>query len=208
MVSQPNHIMLNVVIFNNDLKMSARWLESNCPIAPLPSCPLTSLPFMELSMLNVSKPKPSAIENIKPILKQLLRYLHKQFQEDLISVALYGSYARGNANVYSDLDLMVVVDGLPQEWSSIHAMEDKIALQGRTFKKRLQIQLVSPADVVYSVESAAPLMLEIYDAHYILFDRKDFFANQIQRFATIIRQRGIRKIKHGVWEVPEIASTY
>ncbi len=87
-------------------------------------------------------------------------------------------------------------------------MEDKIALQGRTFKKRLQIQLVSPADVVYSVESAAPLMLEIYDAHYILFDREDFFANQIQRFATIIQQRGIRKIKHGVWEVPEIASTY
>lgn len=156
-------------------------------------------------MLNISKPKPSTIENIKPILKQLLKYLHERFQENLISVALYGSYARGNANSYSDLDLMIVVDGLTQERSSIHAMEDNIALQGRIFKKRLQIQLVSPADVIYSVESAAPLMLEIHDAHYILFDREDFFANQIQRFATIILQRGIRKIRHGVWEVPEVA---
>lgn len=161
----------------------------------------------KLPEIIVRKPKPSTIENIKSILKRLLRYLHKRFQENLISVVLYGSYARGNANSYSDLDLMVVVDGLPQEWSSIHAMEDNIALQRRIFKKRLQIQLVSPVDVIYSVESAAPLMLEIYDAHNILFDRKDFFANQIHRFATIILQRGIRKIRHGVWEVPEIAST-
>ena len=161
----------------------------------------------KLPEIIVSKPKPSTIENIKSILKRLLRYLHKRFQENLISVVLYGSYARGNANSYSDLDLMVVIDGLPQEWSSIHAMENNLALQGRVFKKRLQIQLVSPADVIYSVESAVPLMLEIYDAHYILFDHENFFANQIQRFATIIQQRGIRKIKHGVWEVPEIAST-
>lgn len=83
-------------------------------------------------------------------------------------------------------------------------MEDEWARK-RRLGKRFQIMLASPEDVEDSVEWAAPLMLEIYNTHKVIFDRNDFFGNCIIRMERLMKERGIRMRKLGIWEVPERA---
>ncbi len=147
----------------------------------------------------------SSMESLKTILELMVRSLCDEFKEKLMAVVVYGSHARGTARPGSDIDLLVVVRGLPRDWESIHRLEDQWARKGRRFGRRFQVMLASPEDVEDSVQWAAPLMLEIYNAHEVVFDRGDFFRNYIMHMGDIMRERGIRMRKPGVWEVPERA---
>ena len=146
-----------------------------------------------------------SVEDIKMALNGMVQSLCQEFREQLVAVVVYGSHARGTATPGSDVDLLVVVRGLPRDWGSIHRLEDEWARKGRRLGKRFQVMLASPEDVEESVEWAAPLMLEIYNTHEIVFDRNDFFRNCIMRMGHLMRERGIRMRKPGVWEVPERA---
>jgi len=139
------------------------------------------------------------------VIKGMMQELCKEFGDRLVTVAVYGSHARGTATPRSDIDLLVVVKERPRDWESIHRLEDEWVRKGGRFGKRFQVMLASPEDVEDSVEWAAPLMLEIYNNHKVVFDRNDFFRNCIIRMSRLMRERGIRMRKPGVWEVPEHA---
>lgn len=148
------------------------------------------------------------VKDIETTINDMVQNLHGELREKLVAVVVYGSYVRGIATSGPDVDLLVVVKGLPRDWKVIHRLEDKWILKGRRIGKRFQVMLASPEDVEDSVEWAAPLMLEIYNAHKIIFDRNDFFRNCIidmDIYGYLIRERGIRRKKPGVWEVPERA---
>lgn len=142
---------------------------------------------------------------IKTVFERLVQSLGDEFKDELMAVVVYGSHARGTVKPGSDIDLLVVVKGLPRDWENIHRLEDEWAHKGRQFGRRFQVMLASPEDVEDSVEWAAPLMLEIYNAHKVIFDRGDFFRNCITHMGHLMKERGIRMRKPGVWEVPESA---
>ena len=145
------------------------------------------------------------IEDIKIALKDMVQDLCQEFGERLIAVVVYGSHARGTGTPASDVDLLVVVRGLVRDWEVIHRLEDEWAQRGRRWGKRFQITLASPEDVEDSVEWTAPLMLEIYRTHVIVFDRDDLFGDCVLHMGRLIEERGIQLRKPGVWEVPERA---
>jgi predicted nucleotidyltransferase len=149
----------------------------------------------------------SLLAEIKPLLAEVLHRLQERFAEGLLAVILYGSYARGEAEVGSDADLLVAVRRLPPEWTDVFALENELVLMGQELGIRLDIRLVEPEAVSYSVTWAAPLMLEVYDAHCILFDPSGFFAAEMERFAEVARERGICKVARGVWRVPTVCSS-
>ncbi|HIE53429.1 MAG TPA: nucleotidyltransferase domain-containing protein [Armatimonadetes bacterium] len=145
------------------------------------------------------------VKDIESTINDMVRNLHGEFGEELVAVVVYGSYVRGIATSGSDIDLLVVVKGLARDWESIRRLEDEWARKGRRLGRRFQVMLASPEDVEDSVEWAAPLMLEIYNAHKVVFDRSDFFRNCITHMGCLMKERGIRMRKSGVWEVPERA---
>jgi len=144
-----------------------------------------------------------SVEDINMALDGMVQDLYEEFGEQLVAVVVYGSYARGTATPGSDIDLLMVVRGLARDWGSIHHLEDEWTRKGRRLGKRFQVLLASPEDVEDSVEWAAPLMLEIYNSHEIVFDPNDFFRDCIVHMRHLIRERGIRMRRAGVWEVPE-----
>ena len=109
------------------------------------------------------------IEDISAVLDIMVQNLHGEFDEQLVSVIIYGSYARESATQRSDIDLLVVVRKLPSDWQSIHRLEDEWMLKGRRFGKRFQIMLATPEDVTDSVEYTTPMMLEIHNTHKIIW---------------------------------------
>jgi hypothetical protein len=145
-------------------------------------------------------------EAIAPLLVVYLEEAREEWGERLVAAVVYGSYARGQATPSSDIDLLLVVEGLPHDWRLIHDLEEEWARRGRAWGKRWQVLLASPEDVNCSVEWAAPLMLEIYEAHWIVFDPQGFFADRMRRMKRLMEERGIRQRRPGVWEVPEYAS--
>lgn len=146
-----------------------------------------------------------SVEDIERVLNGMVHDLYREFGEELMAVVVYGSHAGGTATPGSDVDLLVVVRGLPRDWKIIHHLEDEWARRGRGLGKRFQVTLAGPEDVKDSVEWTAPLMLEIHNAHEVIFDRNDFFGNCITHMARLMEERGIRMRKPGVWEVPERA---
>lgn len=145
----------------------------------------------------------SRVGDIETALSRMVQDLHGEYGGRLVAVVVYGSYARGTATPGSDVDILVVVRGLPRDWAGIHCLEDEWAHRGRRLGERFQVTLVSPEDVVDSVEWAAPLMLEIYHAHQVIFDPTGFFGKRIVHMRRLMKERGIRMRKPGVWEVPE-----
>lgn len=143
------------------------------------------------------------IKDINNALDNMVEDLCCEYGEQLISIVVYGSYARETATQWSDIDLIIVVKVLPKDWQSVHCLEDEWMLKGRRLGKRFQITLVTPEDVSDSIEYATPMMLEIHNNHKIIFDRCDFFKDCMKRMEYIVRERGIRMRKPGVWEVPE-----
>jgi uncharacterized protein len=151
--------------------------------------------------LNTHSEQSSTLADIEPILAEVLRRLQEKFGEQLVSVVLYGSYARGNARTFSDIDLLVVLTEVPRDWDAIFALEHEVSRMGRGLGKKVQGQVLSRDDVTCSIESSTLIMLEVFDAHRILIDLDGFFAEQMQNFTAQIHQRGIRKLGQ-IWRVP------
>ncbi len=124
---------------------------------------------------------------------------------NLVSIVLFGSFARGDPHQYSDVDLLLVVENLPKDWREKGAIELSLERLGLQWGRPLQVILVEPEEVRLAVDSIMPLLLEIHDGYRCLFDRNQFFHNEMKRFEEILAARGVRKLAEHKWEVPELA---
>lgn len=156
-------------------------------------------------MPEAEAPTPVQLSELRLLLGTVIRRLQDRFGDDLQSVVLFGSQARGEASAGSDLDLLVIVPNLPQEWRDVFAVEDELAGIGTEIGHRLDIRLFEPKAVSHAVTWTTPLMLEVFDAHQVLFDRDGFFGAEIKRFSAVAHERGVFKIAPGVWRVPTLA---
>ncbi len=65
-------------------------------------------------------------ENIKPILEEFKTALKKLYGKKLKNIILYGSWARGMAKEHSDIDLVVILEGMVRPGKEIDRMIDII----------------------------------------------------------------------------------
>ena len=64
-------------------------------------------------------------ENLRRVLSEVTTGLREIFGEKLENVILYGSYARGDADAESDIDIMALVSGVSRE--KLWRYEEKIS---------------------------------------------------------------------------------
>jgi len=124
---------------------------------------------------------------------------------DLISVVLFGSFARGDTHQHSDIDLLLVVENLPQDWRARTAAELALERVGLRVSRPIQVILVAPEDVRFAVDQVMPLLLELRDGYRCLQDQGSFFQSAMQRLDMILAAREVRKLAEHKWEVPEYA---
>jgi len=124
---------------------------------------------------------------------------------DLVSVVLFGSFARGDAGQHSDVDLLLIAENLPQDWRARTAAELALERVGLQVGRPIQVILVAPEDVRFAVNEVAPLLLEIRTDYHCLLDQEGFFRNEMKRLDESLVVRGVRKLAEHKWEVPELA---
>ena len=98
-------------------------------------------------------------KNIENILHELKQELKRIYKNRLVSLILYGSYARGEAGEDSDIDVVVVLKGDVIPGREIDYMLDTITDLGLKYNTLISIYPVSE-DYMQSVRS--PLLLNIH----------------------------------------------
>jgi len=124
------------------------------------------------------------------------------YGDRLISLAIFGSVARGTYRHDSDIDLLLVVDRLPRgrmkriaEFMRIEERLGKILKDAR--KQGLFIELSPIIKGPDEVEAGSPLFLDMIEDIKVLYDKDCFLMNRLKRLKARLDKLGARRLWRG-----------
>lgn len=118
---------------------------------------------------------------------------------NLHGAVVFGSSVRGEATPHSDIDILIVAEGINPKRH--RRGEEVLAIKKILPSVPLDILLLSPDEVVSNFENHNPLFLDIAEEGVVLFDTNGFLNGLMAETRAYIEARGIEKIRGG-WEFP------
>lgn len=136
------------------------------------------------------------------VFSRLVECYQGRLGDNLISIVLFGSRARGDARETSDYDLFIVAKALPPR-ALKRVLFVRTPLQGR-FDERFCIIAKTPEEVM---QNLPPLFLDLAVDGTILFDRENFFTTLQKKLRDIIEDAGLQRKKDNGeffwdWKIP------
>ncbi len=140
--------------------------------------------------------KQITLEKITKILSERL----KRVSLDVISAAIYGSWAKGLQTEDSDIDLLIISNSVNPKR---HRRGKEIALikEELSIGYPLDIILLTQKECISNFRNHNPLFLDIACEGVILLDRGGFLKALIKETREYIKQKDIEKLKDG-WRYP------
>ena len=130
------------------------------------------------------------------------KILRRCLGEDLVSVVLYGSVARKEASTTSDIDLLIIVKGLPRgqfaRKECLIDADEKItpALQSLS-KEGIDASFSRILKTPEEASHIIPLYLDLVEDAILLLDRERFFHTILSRFRDRLQMLGARRVSSG-----------
>lgn len=135
-----------------------------------------------------------------PMLEFIVSRLIAFFSERLVSIVLFGSIAYGEAKKESDIDLLVVADGLPERYSERLSFLRK-ALTGidelrlRIWRRMGRYPLVDAIILApHEATVSHPFYLDMVDKAIIIYDREGFMKRRFRELREKLSEMGARKV--------------
>jgi hypothetical protein len=122
------------------------------------------------------------------------------YGDRVVSVAVFGSVARGTMRPDSDIDVLVIADPLPagrvpriREFDAVDAALGPSLQRAEQagFPTRISAVIRTPAEI----EHGTSLLLDMTREVRILEDRDGFFRGRLDRLAARLRELGSRRIR-------------
>lgn len=142
-------------------------------------------------------------ERFRELEERLLTEIKSFYGERLVSVVVYGSVARETQTFDSDLDVLIIAEGLPtgrikriREFDSIEERIEpflKLLRQQDGIHTYISTIIKSPEEA----ERGSPLFLDMVEDARILFDRNGFFNGVLERLRRRLKELGARRIWRG-----------
>ncbi|MBO3803307.1 MAG: nucleotidyltransferase domain-containing protein [Candidatus Brockarchaeota archaeon] len=136
------------------------------------------------------------------VLSDLLQALRRRLGDRLVSLVVYGSVARGEARRDSDIDVLIVAEGLPngrmRRSRIFEEVEEEVSESVKEAWARGYSVDFSP--ILKTPEEAAklsPLYLDMVEDAVILYDEGGFFGKVLARLRERLRQLGAKRLRVG-----------
>ena len=123
-------------------------------------------------------------------LERFVEVARARWAQDLISVVLFGSWARGEARAESDIDVLVIREGFPKSRLDRHMELFEVAKAvSRDFASRVSVVPLTPEEA----RETKPFYLGMVTACSILYDAGDFFRNLLRRLDDRLKALGAQR---------------
>jgi len=139
---------------------------------------------------------------VQTMIDRLLQRLLKEFGENLVSVVLYGSVARGNSQPHSDIDLLLVFEELPPRrfarYSLIHPLSQEVERSTVQDWERGQCHRFSL--ILKTREEArhtSRYYIDMTTDAVLLHDRDGFFGSVLDQLRARMKELGSKKVYIG-----------
>lgn len=124
-------------------------------------------------------------------LAEFLDRLKNRFGDGLVTVAVFGSRARGEAHADSDLDLLVVAEGFPKSRLDRQLLLLRLARAvSEDFADLVGCVPLSPEEA----SRVQPFYLGMLSGHELLHDRGGFFSAVLERLRRRLGELGSRRL--------------
>ena len=136
-------------------------------------------------------------ERYRRVLKELLDVLLEAFGEKLFSLVVFGSVARSEADEQSDIDILIVADGLPR---GRLARQDIFLQLEERLDERIGSEHPYLSPILKTPEEArelAPIYLDMVEDAVILYDRDRFFRQVLDRLRKRLMELGAERRRIG-----------
>jgi len=139
------------------------------------------------------------VDVFEEIVRDLATACREVYGERLVSLAVFGSVARGAMRADSDIDILLVADALPsgrlRRVAEFQPVEDRLASRlafaaSQGVNTRLAPVFKSRKELDYGT----PLLLDMTEQVRILVDRDETLARRLERLRTRLKELGSRKV--------------
>jgi hypothetical protein len=139
-------------------------------------------------------------DEIESLVPEVLQQLRTAEGENLVSFVLFGSVARGEARLGSDVDLLLVLRELPPERFTRFLIFDRALgpLRGRLRTLAAAGVAFDWSPLILTIAEARtlrPLYFDLTDEARILHDVGGFFAGVLAEVAGRLRALGARRVR-------------
>ena len=141
-------------------------------------------------------------EKFEYLLAEILKGARDFYGERLVTLAVFGSVARGTARFDSDVDLLLICNSLPvgrlPRINEFGLLEDRLepillALQQQGISTSLSPMIKTPEEV----QRGSPVFLDLVEDAQLLYDRDGFFAAFLDRLRDQLRKLAARRVWRG-----------
>lgn len=136
----------------------------------------------------------------KRIIDKLFLALKEKLGDKLVSFVVYGSVARGEMREDSDIDILIVADGLPKgrlkRQELFEEVERELELD-ELWKEGFYITLSPVIKTPEEAQRLSPLYLDMVEDAIILYDRGSFFKGVLDRLRRKLMEYGAKRVRMG-----------
>ncbi|MFQ6056673.1 MAG: nucleotidyltransferase domain-containing protein [Methanosarcinales archaeon] len=126
-------------------------------------------------------------------------FIKKVLKLKVISIVLFGSFARKENTNYSDLDMLVVMEDLPEKWSDrieiLVPITAKIAME---YGVTISPICMTKDEVLDNLHAKTPMFIDMTRGYKVLYD-KGFFVKSIREFSEEVSKIYIYNKRQKVW---------
>lgn len=141
-------------------------------------------------------------ERFKELEGKLLAEVKSFYGDRLVSFVVFGSVARETYRFDSDIDLLIIAEGLPKgrmkRVAQFLTVEDRIETFLESLRKEGMNTYISPVfKTPEEAEMGSPLFLDMVEDASILFDRNGFFSKVLERLRNRLKELGAKRVWKG-----------